>query len=71
MAGHPLEAMALLMIGYRSLSMSPSCIGSTKLMIRSLNLKSAAEYLQTITKKYKKTLRQDLSHYAKDHKIIY
>jgi signal transduction protein with GAF and PtsI domain len=45
------------MIGYRSLSMAPSCIGNIKLMIRSLNLKSATEYLQTITKKYKKTLR--------------
>ncbi|GAO98886.1 phosphoenolpyruvate-protein phosphotransferase [Caedimonas varicaedens] len=71
MARNPLEAMALLMIGYRSLSMAPSCIGNIKLMIRSLNLKSATEYLQTITKKYKKTLRQDLSDYAKDHHIIY
>lgn len=71
MAAHPLEAMALLMSGYRSLSMAPSCIGNIKLMIRSLNLGSAIEYFQTIRKKTKKTLRQDLSNYAKDHGIIY
>ncbi len=59
------------MTGYRSLSMASSCIGNINLMIRSLNLKSATDYLQTITKKYKKTLRQDLSDYAKVHHIIY
>jgi len=37
-AGRPLEAMALLAIGYRSLSMSPSAIGPIKAMILDLDL---------------------------------
>jgi phosphotransferase system enzyme I (PtsP) len=71
MASHPLEAMALLMIGYRSLSMAPSCVGSIKLMISSLKLKTSIKYLKTITKKYQKSLRQDLANYAKDQGIVY
>ena len=38
MGGKPLEAMALLGIGYRNLSMSPSSIGPVKAMVRSLDL---------------------------------
>lgn len=37
MGGKPLEAMALIGIGYRNLSMSPSCIGPVKAMVRSLD----------------------------------
>ncbi len=38
MGGRPLEALALLAIGYRSLSMSPSSIGPVKAMILGLDL---------------------------------
>ncbi|MBB4305579.1 phosphotransferase system enzyme I (PtsP) [Rhodobium orientis] len=36
MAGRPLEAMALIALGYRTLSMSPSAIGPVKAMLRKL-----------------------------------
>ncbi|CUB00723.1 phosphoenolpyruvate--protein phosphotransferase [Pannonibacter indicus] len=36
-AGKPLEAMALIGIGYRSLSMSPASLGPVKAMLRSLD----------------------------------
>ena len=38
LAGRPLGAMALLGIGYRSISMAPSAVGPVKAMVRSLNL---------------------------------
>ena len=37
MAGRPLECMALIGLGYRSLSVSPASIGPAKAMIRSLD----------------------------------
>ncbi len=41
MGGRPLEALALLAIGYRSLSMSPASIGPVKAMILGLDLERA------------------------------
>ena len=38
MAGRPLDAMALLGLGLRTLSMQPANIGPIKMMIRSMNL---------------------------------
>ena len=37
MAGHPLEAMALIGLGLRTLSMHPANIGPVKMMIRSID----------------------------------
>jgi phosphotransferase system enzyme I (PtsP) len=45
MGGRPLEALALLAIGYRSLSMSPSSIGPIKAMILATNLDEAQVYV--------------------------
>jgi phosphotransferase system, enzyme I, PtsP len=42
MGGRTLEAMALIGIGYRTLSMSPSAIGPVKAMVRSMDM-SAVE----------------------------
>lgn len=44
-AGRPLSAMALLAIGYRSLSMSPAAIGPVKAMLLSLNVGLLSETL--------------------------
>ncbi|MGE3626279.1 MAG: putative PEP-binding protein, partial [Hyphomicrobiales bacterium] len=38
MAGRPLEAMALLGLGFRTISMAPASIGPVKAMLRSLDL---------------------------------
>ncbi|WP_414832730.1 phosphoenolpyruvate--protein phosphotransferase [Afifella sp. YEN Y35] len=47
-AGRPLEAMALLALGYRSLSMAPSSIGPIKAMILELRLEPLAERLNAM-----------------------
>lgn len=47
-AGRPLEAIILLGLGYRSLSMSPASIGPVKAAIRMLNLSDASTLLETM-----------------------
>jgi phosphotransferase system enzyme I (PtsP) len=48
MGGRPLEALALVAIGYRSLSMAASAIGPVKSMILNLNLEEAQVYLASL-----------------------
>ncbi len=45
MASKPLEALALLALGFRSLSMSPAAIGPVKAMLLGLDIGTAAEFL--------------------------
>jgi phosphotransferase system enzyme I (PtsP) len=51
MAGRPLEAVALVAIGYRALSMSSSAIGPVKAAIRALELKPLAARLDGMIEK--------------------
>lgn len=46
MAGRPVEAMALIAIGFRMLSMSPASIGPVKAMINSLNVAAVSQALE-------------------------
>jgi phosphotransferase system enzyme I (PtsP) len=46
MAGRPLEALALLALGFRSLSMSPASIGPVKAMLLALDAADAAAFLK-------------------------
>jgi phosphotransferase system, enzyme I, PtsP len=48
MGGRPLEALALLALGYRSLSMSPAAIGPVKSMILATNLDEAQMFLASL-----------------------
>ena len=69
MAGRPLEAMALIGIGFRKLSMAPSSIGPVKEMIRSLSinkLKKIFDNRQDITEN---SLREKLRDFASNHNI--
>ena len=45
MAGRPLEAMALIGLGFRQISMAPASIGPVKSMVLSLNAKKLRETL--------------------------
>jgi len=44
--GRPLEAMALIALGLRALSMAPASIGPVKAMVRSLHVGRAEEHLR-------------------------
>jgi phosphotransferase system, enzyme I, PtsP len=71
MAGRPLEAMALIAMGFRSISMSPASVGPVKAMILSLNAAKAAEALQIMLRDCDgcASLRDQLTHFAQEHNI--
>jgi phosphotransferase system enzyme I (PtsP) len=69
MAGNPVEAMALIALGFRSLSMAATAIGPVKTMIRSLDAGAAADYLDEIRDRPDHSLRSKLEAYARDHDV--
>jgi phosphotransferase system enzyme I (PtsP) len=70
MAGKPLDAMALVGIGFRSLSMSPPSVGPVKTMLRSLDVGRLREYLLSLGKCSSHSVRDRLRAFAKDHSIL-
>ena len=69
MAGNPLEAMVLLGLGYRHLSVSGSSYGRVKSMIRTTNISDVSDYIHNLLNSPQKTLRPQLIAYAYDHGI--
>ena len=69
MASSPLDAMALIGLGFRNLSVSGSSYGKVKAMIRSLSVADIEDYLNNILSSSRKTLRPQLKAYATDHAI--
>jgi phosphotransferase system, enzyme I, PtsP len=69
MAGEPLEAMALIGLGYRSLSVPPFAVGPVKRMIRSVTVSSLADYLSDLAVSTEPSMRPRLRAYARDHAV--
>ncbi|MGH7005973.1 MAG: putative PEP-binding protein, partial [Alphaproteobacteria bacterium] len=69
MAGDPLEAMALLGLGFRQLSMAAPNVGPVKAMVRSLALGRLTEYLEEICVSADHSLRSKLAAFARDHGV--
>jgi phosphotransferase system enzyme I (PtsP) len=67
MASRPLEAMALIGLGYRSLSLTAASIGPVKTMVRSLRVRVLREYMKTILDSREHSLRDRLRAFAQDH----
>jgi phosphotransferase system enzyme I (PtsP) len=70
MAGNPVEAMTLIGLGFRTISMPPAQVGAIRAMVRSLDAGALNAYLNTLTDLPDHSLRQKLSSYAKDHGIL-
>jgi phosphotransferase system enzyme I (PtsP) len=68
-AGQPLEAMALVALGFRRLSMNPRAIGPVRAMIRSLDCAALRAYLDTLIGRSAHSVREPLRFYAHDHRI--
>lgn len=69
MATRPVEAMALIGCGIRSLSMPPAAIGPVKAMVRSLNARDLTHYLEYICTEPVHSIRLQLEGFAKDHGV--
>ncbi len=64
MAGRPLEAMALIGLGFRSISMAPASMGPVKAMIMSLDAGALHKRLDALLGSEKASLREDLKQFA-------
>lgn len=69
MAGKPLEAMALIGLGLRTLSMQPANIGPVKTMIRSVDTRELSEFLEKLCGRTDHSLRTRLTAYAAERGI--
>ncbi|MCI0467316.1 MAG: phosphoenolpyruvate--protein phosphotransferase [Beijerinckiaceae bacterium] len=69
--GKPLEAMVLMALGYRSLSMSAASIGPVKAMVLAANLKEAEAYVAALMEEAQagQSLRDKLRKFAKAKNI--
>ncbi len=70
MAGEPLEAMALIGVGYRSLSLPPFAVGPVKTMIRSITVSALEDYIAAVLTSGESSVRCKLRAFAHDHGII-
>jgi phosphotransferase system enzyme I (PtsP) len=69
MAGRPLDAMALIGLGLRTLSMSPGNIGPVKMMIRSLSLGEVSQFVDRQCGRTDHSLRSRLAAFAAERGI--
>jgi phosphotransferase system enzyme I (PtsP) len=69
MAGHPLEAMALIGLGFRSISMSPASIGPVKSMVLSLDVGAVQRWLAVNMQVSDGSLRGGLKRFAEEHGV--
>lgn len=69
MAGQPLDAMALIGLGYRTLSMAPPAAGPVKSMVRKLHVAALESYLQALSDCRDNSVRDRLEAFARDHGV--
>ncbi len=70
MAGRPLEAMALIGLGFRALSMAPPAVGPIKAMVRSLDLAALEAFLGEARGGAGGRLRERLRGFAQDRGVV-
>ncbi|MBT3069342.1 phosphoenolpyruvate--protein phosphotransferase [Rhodomicrobium sp. Az07] len=69
MAGRPVDAMALLGLGFRSISMAPASVGPIKAMVLSVDTKKLGEALNGLIDENCPTIRRELTEFARKENI--
>lgn len=69
MAGRPLEAMTLVALGFRTLSIPPAAVGPVKAMILELDAAKLADFVNERLSLPDSSLRSQLAEFAFDNKI--
>jgi phosphotransferase system enzyme I (PtsP) len=69
MAGRPLEALALIGLGFRSLSMAPAAIGPVKQMLLALNAGRVASFMADLSDRAEHSLREQLKQLAIEERV--
>ncbi|PHQ66839.1 MAG: phosphoenolpyruvate--protein phosphotransferase [Sneathiella sp.] len=70
MAGRPLEAMALLGLGYRNFSMSAETLGRVKEMALSVDIEKLQDFVCGFCDSRDHSVREQLRSFAQDHGIV-
>lgn len=69
MAGQPLDALALIGLGLRSLSMSPANVGPVRDAVRGANISQLRGFMETLQNRPDGSLRGVIASFARDHGI--
>lgn len=69
MAGRPIEALALIGLGYRSISMAPASIGPVKAMVLATDANEIQRYVLDLVEHGREDIRQRLADFARAHDI--
>jgi len=69
MAGRPIEALALIGLGYRSISMAPASVGPVKAMILSVGASEIQRYVLDLVEHGREDIRERLTDFARAHDI--
>jgi phosphotransferase system enzyme I (PtsP) len=69
MAGKPLEAMALIGLGFRSISMAPASVGPVKAMVLSLDAADLGKRLEELLESTDTSIREELKRFATEHGV--
>ena len=67
--GRPLEAMALIGLGFRSLSMAPASIGPVKAMVLSLDASRVTSHLAGLLEQGRQDIRDELRRFAENEGV--
>ncbi|MCW9034588.1 MAG: phosphoenolpyruvate--protein phosphotransferase [Rhodospirillales bacterium] len=70
MGGRPIDAMALVGIGFTRISMSPPALGPVKTMIRSLELTPLKDFMENLYTDSSHSVREKLRSFALDHNVV-
>jgi phosphotransferase system enzyme I (PtsP) len=70
MGGRTLEAMALIGLGIRRLSITPAAVGPIKAMIRSLDRSKLLPVMDAMLDNPPASMRAALTKWARDHKVL-
>lgn len=69
-AGKPKLALALLGIGFKTLSMNSASVGPVKMMVRSLNIEHFAKYINQHIDEDNEAINDHISDYMVENKVI-
>ncbi len=69
MAGHPLEAMVLIALGFQTLSVPAQSVENVKVMVPTLDTRVLVPYLDQLMKSREHSLRERLMSFARDHNV--
>lgn len=69
MAGRPIEALALIGLGFRSISMAPASVGPVKAMILAVSAAEIQRYLLDLVDHGREDIRDRLKDFARAHDI--